>query len=308
MTLRPTAFRGDQDAAELLAFFAPERQFDGDVRWSFGTSLKSAYVNTYEFLNHAPIVQLWRDAGDLVQAVSRISLGTGEWFYQAAPGFRTDAVTASIVAQADQAFDLLSDQSAWHTVAYESDLAGIERLKDRGYEPRQRDEVFMEMPLDSIASRKAHFDAVEVRLLDAENAGEVRERALTQVDAFGGGAPSESEQAWIHRTLPHQLAYAPDQSANVVAIADDGSCLAFADVYFDPVSLVGEFEPVGTRTDAQQQGLASAVMRHGLGEMRSAGMTRAIVRTGVDNAPALAAYESVGFKITDYRIRFRWKR
>ena len=83
--LLSTPFRGDPDVAELHDFLQPERQFVGDTLWTFGTSLKSAYVNSFEFLNHAPVVQLWRDGQGRVQAVSRIMLGTAEWYYIAAP-------------------------------------------------------------------------------------------------------------------------------------------------------------------------------------------------------------------------------
>ena len=297
-----TAFRGDVDTEELRAFFLPERQFDGDTRWRFGTSLKSAYVNSFEFRNEAPIVQLWRDPQGSVQAVSRISLGTGEWFFQSSPGFRDESVAAQIIEQADAALELLTNQESWRTVIYESNRSGIELLARNGYEPGERDEVFMTMALAAVAEPDVGAGAVEFRALDQNNPAEVRERALAQVDAFSGGAPNESELAWIHRTLPHQLSYAPTHSANLVGMASDGRCLAFADVYFDPVNLVGEFEPVGTRTSEQRRGLSSALLRTGLAAMKSAGMTRAVVRTGVENLPAIAAYQAVGFEIADHRI------
>ncbi len=297
-----TAFRGDEDAAELRSFFLPERQFAGDARWRFGTSLKSAYVNTFEYLNHAPVVQLWRDPAGDVQAVSRICLGTGEWFFQASPEFRDESTAVRIIDQADAAFRLLTDLGSWRTVIYESDVAGTELLAAAGYEPGPRDEVFMTMPLDSEPAVAAVTGSVEVRVLDAENPAELHERALAQVDAFSGGEPSESALKWIHRSLPHQLSFAPAQSANVVAMDIDGRCLAFADVYFDVANLIGEFEPVGTRRSEQRRGLSKAVLLHGLAAMRTAGMTEAVVRTGVENKPAIAAYESVGFKIADYRV------
>lgn len=297
-----TAFRGDVDTEELRAFFLPERQFAGDARWRFGTSLKSAYVNSFEFRNEAPVVQLWRDSDGSVQAVSRISLGAAEWFVQSTPGFRDDSIAAQIIEQSDAALELLTNQESWRTVIYESDRSGIELLTRNGYEPGERDEVFMTMTLASVTTPDVTTEAVEFRVLDEDNPAELWERALAQVDAFSSGAPNESELAWIHRTLPHQLSYAPAQSVNLVAMDGDGRCLAFADVYFDPVNRIGEFEPVGTRTSEQRRGLSSALLRTGLAAMKSAGMTQAIVRTGVENQPAIAAYRSVGFEIVDHRI------
>lgn len=308
VALTSTAFRGDEDASELRSFFLPERQFAGDTRWRFGTSLRSAYVNSYEFLNHAPVVQLWRDADRDLQAVSRLSLGTGEWFFQAAPDFRDDATATDIIEQADSAFELLSDFQRWRTVMYEGDHAGIELLERHGYEVGDRDEVFMTMSLDSALEPDSATELVEIRFLDRTNLSELRERALAQVDAFSGGTPSESELSWIHRTLPHQLSHAADQSVNLVAMDSAETCLAFADIYLDPINGFGEYEPVGTRTRAQRRGLSAAVLQRGLIEMKSAGMTTAIVRTGVDNTAAIAAYESVGFEIVDHRISLHRQR
>ena len=116
--LRATAFRGDPDVGELHGFFDPAFQFDGDTRWTFGTSLKSAYVNTFEFMNEPPLVQLWRDDAGALQAVSRILLGTGVWFHLAAPAYRTHETAQTITAQADAAFRLLTDRASWETVRY----------------------------------------------------------------------------------------------------------------------------------------------------------------------------------------------
>lgn len=151
--LRSTAFRGDPDLVELHEFFLPERQFAGDVKWTFGTSLKSAYVNSFEFMNHAPIVQLWRDEADVIQAVSRMSLGPHEWFFLAAPEFRDEDTATAILEQADAAFELLGDRPSWETVCHESDAAGIEFLERAAYVRHRIDEVFMERSLDGDPER-----------------------------------------------------------------------------------------------------------------------------------------------------------
>lgn len=289
-----------------MAFFQPERQFAGDTRWSFGTSLKSAYVNTFEFMNHAPVVQLWRDNADAVQAVSRLSLGTGEWFYQAAPNYRTAAVIGLMIKQADSAFRLLSGDESWHTVCYRSNTEDVETLERAGYEPVGPLEVYMTQTLDrSIEPVELPTD-IEVRTLDQANPDEVHERALAQVDAFTETKPTPAEVAWIGRTLPHQLSYGkPGFEPNVIAIDQDGSVRSFADVFFDRKNNIGEFEPVGTRKAARGLGLAKAVTTRGLRDMQDAGMTTALVRTGVDNEAAIATYQSVGFDIADHLIQYR---
>lgn len=305
-TLRPTAFNGDPHVKELMAFFQPERQFAGDARWSFGTSLKSAFVNTFEFMNHAPVVQLWRDDTDEIQAVSRLSLGTGEWFYQAAPAYRTAAVAEPIINQADRAFRLLGGNQPWHTVCYQGNTEDAEVLERAGYEPIGPVEVYMTQRLDRSIETVDCPTKIMVRPLDQTNPSEVKQRAMAQVDAFTETEPTPAEVAWIGRTLPHQLSYGrPGFEPNIIAIDQDGSVHSFADVFFDRKNKIGEFEPVGTRKSARGLGLAKAATTFGLQQMQRAGMTTALVRTGVANQAAIATYQSVGFSIADHLIQFR---
>jgi ribosomal protein S18 acetylase RimI-like enzyme len=307
--LQPTPFRGDPDVDALHAFFQPERQFAGDTLWSFGTSLKSAYVNSFEFLNHPPVVQLWRDAEGEVQAVSRIVLATGEWFYLAAPGFRRPEVALPIIEQADSAMQLLSGQPSWRTVAYQSDPGGARLLGDAGYASDGCDEVYMTRSLDGLVPALPDPPGCTVRNLVADDPAEVFERCDAQTDAFLEGQPRAEVAAWMTRTMPHQLGYGrPTRHPGVVAIDGSGRVLAFADLFLDHENGIGEFEPVGTRKQLHRRGLAKAVLTRGLELMQRAGMRQAVVRTGTDNAAAIAAYSSVGFETTDHLLRYRKER
>jgi len=308
-SLRPTAFRGDLDVADLHAFLQPERQYAGDTLWTFGASLKSAYVNTFEFLNHAPVVQLWRDAQGQIQAVLRIELGPGEWFYQAAPDCREPAVATAIAAQADAALELLSDHDSWRTVAHQSDAASAGQLEESGYVADGGAQVYMTRSLGSEIRAVPDPAGCSIRVLDPENPKQVAERGDAQLDAFLEDQPRDEVAAWIARTLPHQLSYGrPLRPPCVVAVDANGRVLAFADPYFDPANKIGEFEPVGTRKEMQRRGLAKAVVTRGLELMQRAGMQQAVVRTGVENAAAIAAYASVGFEVSDQLLYYRKKR
>jgi ribosomal protein S18 acetylase RimI-like enzyme len=323
--LRPTPFRGDPDVEALHAFFQPEHQFAGDPRWSFGTSLKSAYVNCFEFLNQAPIVQLWRDgqppAGNAaptgqIGAVSRITLGSGEWFYQAAPAFRTPDVTAEIIKQTDATLNLLSDRPQFRTVAYESDLHGIELLETHGYVAADCEDVYMTRTIDADPGRSllphgssmsaSALENCELSLVDLADAAQIFERGDAQTDAFADGQPHEEVSAWMSRTMRHQMSFGrPRPHPSVVAVEPSGRMLAFADPFFDHTNKIGEFEPVGTRKGMHRRGLGKAVLLRGLELMRDAGMKQAIVRTGAANTAAIAAYASVGFSITDRVMNYR---
>ena len=86
---------------------------------------------------------------------------------------------------------------------------------------------------------------------------------------------------------------------DVVAVAPDGVIAAYANGWLDPVNRIGDFGPVGTRPAYRRRGLARAVLLDGLHRMRSAGMDRVCVSTGMANGPALRLYESVGFRVVN---------
>jgi ribosomal protein S18 acetylase RimI-like enzyme len=307
--LQATPFRGDPDVGELHAFLQPERQFSGDTLWTFGTSLKSAYVNTFEFLNHPPLVQLWRDEHGEVQAVSRIMLATGEWYFIAGPDYRRADVAFAIIDQADAVMMLLSAKSSWQAVVYESDVATAALLTDRGYLPAGCGEVYMTRSLDGTAAAVPAPTGCTLRTLDPDDPVQVFERGDAQTDAFLEDQPRSEVAAWTTRTMPHQLGYGrPKRHPSVIAVETGGRVLAFADSFFDHQNKIGEFEPVGTRKQMQRRGLAKAVLSRGLELMSEAGMSRAVVRTGHDNPAAIAAYSSVGFEITDRLLNYRKQR
>lgn len=304
--LRPTPFRGDSDVPELNAFFQPERQFAGDARWTFGTSLKSAYANCFEFLNHPPVVQLWRDGDAEIQAVSRLMLGPGEWFYQAAPDYRGPDAAHAIIEQADAALRLLSADASWRTAAYEGDAQAHRLLEEHGYKAGERAEVYMTRSLRDTVRAVPDPAGCSVGELDPEDADQVFARGEAQTDAFIDGQPYAEVAAWMTRTMPHQLAYGrPNPQPAVIVTNAEGVVLSFADTYLDTLNKIGEFEPVGTRKKMHRRGLAKAALTRGLQLMQQAGMQQAIVRTALDNPAAIAAYASVGFEVTDHLRSYR---
>ena len=88
-----------------------------------------------------------------------------------------------------------------------------------------------------------------------------------------------------------------DAGRELVMVAPDGRFAAFAVVWFDPVSRVGLFEPVGCHPDFRRRGLTKALLYAGCARMRAAGMAMATVGYGVSNAAAVGLYKSAGFEI-----------
>ena len=65
--------------------------------------------------------------------------------------------------------------------------------------------------------------------------------------------------------------------------------------WFDPKSLTGLFEPLGTRQVHRGKGLGKAVMQEGLRRLRALGAQTAFVTAIHDNEAARSLYESVDF-------------
>lgn len=86
-----------------------------------------------------------------------------------------------------------------------------------------------------------------------------------------------------------------DQELDVVAVAPDGTIVAYAMCWVDVTNKIGEFEPVGARTDYRHKGLTRAALLEGLRRMKAHGAETAIVCTNASNV-AKGLYESVGFK------------
>jgi ribosomal protein S18 acetylase RimI-like enzyme len=100
-----------------------------------------------------------------------------------------------------------------------------------------------------------------------------------------------------------QWPYRPD--LDIVALTDDGQPVGSAIIWFDDSYDYGELEPVGVASTHRGQGLAAAMLRYGLGRLRAAGATYAVVGArGDDDYPVPRhLYASVGFeRFTSQRI------
>ena len=84
---------------------------------------------------------------------------------------------------------------------------------------------------------------------------------------------------------------------HVLVEAPDGTLAATAIIWFDPISRTAEFEPVGTHRAYRRQGLATALMWHGMHRARAAGAdTMLVACVGSEAAPAPRnLYCGVGF-------------
>lgn len=96
-----------------------------------------------------------------------------------------------------------------------------------------------------------------------------------------------------YRRLRTVEGYTPE--LDLVVVAPDGMLAAYALVWIDPATGVGNFEPVGTGVAYRGMGLGRVVMLEGLRRLRDCGAHTATVITSAANPAALRLYQSVGF-------------
>lgn len=125
-------------------------------------------------------------------------------------------------------------------------------------------------------------------------AAEVGPAAATQahVAAWHPSTFTETSMAGVQATWPYR------DDLHVLVEAPDGTLAATVILWVDPVSRAAEFEPVGTHRAYRRQGLATALMWHGMRCARDAGAeTMWVACVGASGHPAARdLYSSVGFQ------------
>lgn len=169
-------------------------------------------------------------------------------------------------------------------------------LASRGFRPDGGMPVF-ERPLEALGPPTALPDGVTIRPLAGPDEADAR------ADAARLAFESTMEPS-VHRERYRRFmaspAYEPARDVVAVDALAGGRVSSFAIWWPDPVSRIAQFEPVGTRPDAQGRGLARAVLERCLADMRAAGMDRARVCTDDHRDAAIGLYAALGFTVVDH--------
>jgi GNAT superfamily N-acetyltransferase len=121
---------------------------------------------------------------------------------------------------------------------------------------------------------------------------DIYQRAAASYHAFGSTRHFEDETRY--QRFMKSPVYNPN--FDLVTEAPDGEFASFCIVWPDPVNHIGLFEPVGTHTSYQRQGLGKAVITEGLRQLKAWGMNRAMVCAEHDDHAAIQRYKAVGFR------------
>jgi mycothiol synthase len=93
---------------------------------------------------------------------------------------------------------------------------------------------------------------------------------------------------------------------DVVLVTPEGQFAAYALGWFDPRTLIGIMEPVGTHPSYRGQGLGKLVVREVTRRLARMGAERVVIRTPESNRGAVKLYASSGFKVTGHLRDYQW--
>jgi GNAT superfamily N-acetyltransferase len=181
--------------------------------------------------------------------------------------------------------EVLDEPQARVAFAFEDDADGREALARHGY-------TKPEEPLHYLArdvAERPHLPALpEGFHFRTVGPDDVAERVSIHREVWAPSRVTESSFEQVRSAWPYR------ESLDCVVEAPDGRFAAYCLCWPDDENRVGEFEPVGVRSDFRRRGLGAAVCTFALQRLHEEGGRQAIVYCATE--PACALYESVGFR------------
>jgi mycothiol synthase len=233
------------------------------------------------------LVQLWQDGAGITGLAINLRFGVGFDVFTAPARRGTLAELEMIRVAYQTTADYLDDSEEFVlTDVFDCDTTRISLLNQLGFTQFRTWDRVNERGLDEPVAEPvvpAGFVLRSARLDDADQLAAARNHSF---------APDWTGELYRSAVM-EKPGY--DPAHEIVVEAPDGRIAAFTVYWVDPRNRIGHFEPVGTHRDFQRRGLARAVMRHAMRQMRAQGMTVVTVNHDAENVPARRLYESLGF-------------
>ncbi|WP_129628404.1 GNAT family N-acetyltransferase [Candidatus Oscillochloris fontis] len=250
--------------------------------------------------NLSAAVFMWEAADGRLAAVLHPD-GAGEAFLQVHPAFHCLELEVAMLSAAETQFATTQANGSQRLVvwAHEYDHVRQDVLKRRGYTkgkpPEYQRRREMSQPLPAVPTPAGY----SLRALG--DVGEHPARSWLSWKTFHPDAPDASYVGWEwYANLQRAPLYRRD--LDLVAVAPNGTLAAFCTLWYDDVTHIAAFEPVGTHPEHQRKGLGKALMAEGLRRVRDLGATHCTVGSYSEAAGAL--YASLGF--TAYDVSEPW--
>jgi mycothiol synthase len=290
MRIRSYAFGDENDLQRLKTFVTStiSKEMKRSY-WHVGDLVWGIYQNT--IFDPRENVRLWEnDQGSLLGFTWS---NFHEIMLQVSP--RLDSVEAQELLEQmltwgkERQEALSTNENAPSFYAIDDDRQLKNLLLKHGYQREGSHILHMRRDLDQPIPRTALPEGWFVSHVKAENEFEQRV-ALHREVWHPSKVTLES-----YRRLRTIAGYTPE--LDLVAISPEGTFASYCICWLDPVSKIGEFEPVGTRSAFRGKGLGKAVMLEGLRRLKASGMQTAIVYSLGSNQASRKLYESVGFEV-----------
>lgn len=299
MNLNPRCYRDDEDAWRIRAFLRETLMRNGYRKQNW-TPLRYDYW--HHFINPdlnqvspQESVYLWESPRGELAAMLNLDRRSGEAYLHLQPDLRRVELEEEMIRLAEERMpQLRSGETRRLTIwAQQGDSMREGLLTRLGYSRLDEPEYQRCLRLDQTLPSAPVPDGFHLRALG--EGAEVLERAYASGLAFHPdniqiAVENRRDIRW-YRHIQGCPQYRRD--FDLVAVTEQGHVAAFATIWFDEVTRVGEFEPVGTVPAYQRRGLGKALMCEGLRRLKQIGAVMAFVDSY--SVPAGALYASAGF-------------
>ena len=182
--------------------------------------------------------------------------------------------------------EVLAEPRARRACAFDDDEALRAVLARHGFvTPSESTLSFNVLELTGPPEPPALPDGFVYRTVDD---GDLAERVAVHRDVWAPSRVTEESFANVRRAFPYRA------SLDCVVAASDGRFAAYAHLWPEEETGVGELEPVGVREEFRRRGLGQAVCTFAMRRWWDEGGRRVIVYNETESAGAL--YRSLGFR------------
>ncbi len=294
-------YETEHDLQQMQGLLMEARARTNDWRYAHVGEMLFRFFMVACHLNPQEYIRLWHDAAG--KLVAYAILGEDPSFdWQVLPEYEWSGIETEAMDWAETRVTELRQHDAqrWSgnfvSGARQDNAKRIAFLEQHGFRySGEFAEVNMLRSLDEPIPALVLPTGCQVRAIAAD-AGEISNRAAAHREVWQpwtDGNVSDDDYVRFMRLPGYQ------RDLDVVAITPDGVIAAFVNGWIDPVNRIGDFGEVGARPAYRRQGLTRAVLLEGLRRLKTRGMNRVCVSTGVSNTPARQLYESIGFKIVN---------
>lgn len=299
MKLIPRPYQGEDDYWKIRDFL--RRVFIVNQRRELSWQ---AYRFDYwrwhgiENLGHGNLetdVFIWDVEGDQIQAVLNPE-GPGCAYLQVDPQFRTPSLEQQMVGVAEENLAVANpgERPRLNIFAGEHDDVRQRILSSHGFQRTKYWERHHRCLISKSSQAVELPEGFKVRALG--DIGELPARSYLSRKTFHPDEPDEDYEGW-EWYLNIQRAPLYQRDLDLIVVSPDGDMCSFCTIWFDDVTRVGSFEPVGTAPEYQRLGLGKAIIHEGLHRLEQLGAEIAFVGSGSEEASAF--YTSIGFNHCD---------